>query len=81
MTRPARDCPGCHGSFVPTRADQQVCSTRCRQRKHRGTYVLTDEDRAAIRRVLERDGHGHPRRDPLTPDEVAAHVLATARSE
>lgn len=80
-THPTRTCPACQKPYTPTRSHQQVCSVACRQRKKRGTCVLTDEDRAAIRRVLERDGHGHPRRDPLTPDDVAAHVLATARSE
>lgn len=39
---------------------------------------MTEEDRAAIRRVLDREGCGHPRETPLTPDEVRAHVLLTA---
>lgn len=71
-----RECPGCHASFTPRRKDQKVCRPTCRQRKRRGTYVVTDEDRAAIRRVLEQ-GHGHPRTEPLTPDEVREHVLRT----
>lgn len=75
--RPPRECPGCHASFVPRRVDQLVCSSTCRQRKRRGTYVPTDADRAAIRKVLDRDGHGHPLERPLTKDEVERHVLLT----
>lgn len=74
-----RECPVCHGSFTATRSHQIVCSATCRQRKRRGTYVVTAEDRAAIRRVLERDGCGHPRDTALTPDEVHEHVVLTAR--
>jgi hypothetical protein len=73
-----RECPVCHASFVPRRKDQEVCRSTCRQRKRRGTYMVTEEDRAAIRRVLERDGCGHPRTEQLTPDEVREHVLRTA---
>lgn len=73
-----RECPVCHGSFVPRKAHQQVCSATCRKRKQRGTYVVTEEDRAAIRRVLERMGHGHPMERPLTEEQVREHVLRTA---
>jgi hypothetical protein len=76
---PAVTCPECGGAFVPRRSDQEVCGATCRQRRHRrgGTYVVTEEDRAAIRRVLA-DGCGHPLERPLTPEEIRRHVELTA---
>lgn len=74
----ARACPVCHASFTPRRRDQEVCGPTCRQRRKRGTYVVTEEDRAAIRRVLDRDGCGHPLEHPLTEAEVRRHVELTA---
>lgn len=71
-----RKCPVCHGSYVPKKAHQQVCSATCRSRKKRGTYVLTEADRELIRRLVQ--DHGHPRPEPLTPDEVREHVLRNA---
>lgn len=74
-------CPVCGDPFTPKRRDQEVCGSTCRQRRHRErdrAYVVTEEDRAAMRRVLERDGHGHPLERPPTQDEVRAHVLLTA---
>lgn len=68
----------CGASLEGLRPQARTCSARCRKRQERGDdYVLTDEDRAAIRRVLERDGYGHPG-PRLTPDEIRAHVAATA---
>lgn len=43
----------------------------------RGTYVVTDEDRAAIDRVFARAAHELP--PPLTEEQIRAHILATAR--
>lgn len=81
-TRDARECPGCHASFVPRRADQLACSATCRKRKQREAeaddYVVTEEDRAAMRRVIERDGHGHPMAQPLDPERVRKYIAATA---
>lgn len=74
----SRICSVCNGSFTPKRSHQEVCSSTCRSRKSRGTYVVTEEDRAAIRRVLEA-GCGHPRTEPLTPEEVREHALRTAK--
>lgn len=71
-------CPGCGG---PLTGKQRACSARCRKRLERqrdADYVVTDEDRAAIRRVLDRDGCGHPRATPVTQEEVRAHVAAIA---
>lgn len=56
MTEPtqseSRLCP-C-GQPLPARPDAEVCSARCRKRKARGDfYVVTEEDRAAMRRVAE----------------------------
>ncbi len=72
-----RACAVCHGSFTPRRSDAVTCSARCRKARSRGAgYVVTDEDRAAIDRVWAR----HPCPLPeLTPEQVRAHVLATAR--
>jgi hypothetical protein len=67
-------CPGCHATFVPRRKGHTCCSTSCRQRKRRGTYVITPEDRAAILKVRE-----IPLPVPrLHPDDLRAHVLAHA---
>lgn len=72
-------CSVCHTSFEG-RADARTCSARCRQRqRRRGSYVVTDEDRAAIERVFARAAHELP---PVpTPEQVRAHVLATAQRE
>lgn len=78
MTHPPIDCPVCHASFVPTRADAIVCSATCRQRRKRGTVVATPELRAEVAEFIERHGHGHPLERPYTPEEVAAYVAATA---
>ena len=78
-----RRCAVCETPIDDLRADATVCRRSSCRRQHlrrraRGDdYQITDEDRAAIRRVLERDGHGCPL-PTLTPDQVAAHVLATA---
>ena len=74
-----RECAVCHTSFEG-RADARTCSAKCRQRqRRRGSYVVTDEDRAAIERVFERAAHELP---PVpTPEQVRAHVLATAQRE
>ena len=72
-------CAVCHTSFEG-RADARTCSARCRQRqRRRGSYVVTDEDRAAIERVFARAAHELP--PPLTEEQIRAHVLATARRE
>lgn len=73
-------CSECHGSFEATRSHQLTCSATCRKRRSRrvGVYVVTEEDRAAMRRVLERDGCGHPLDRRLSPDEVRRHVELTA---
>lgn len=73
-----RECPCCHGSFVPTRADAVTCSARCRQRRKRGSYVISAEDRAAMERVAQLVPVPVP---VLTPDQVRAHILAHARHE
>ena len=72
-------CAECGGEFDPTRATRITCSNRCRQRRHRKrhTYVLTDEDRAAIRKVMAEPIPGLPR-EPYTSEQVRAHILATA---
>lgn len=76
--RVTRECESCHAEFTATRPGHVVCSDRCRQRKHRaGSYVVTDADRAAIRRVFARDGYGCPL-PPVSREAVLAHVLATA---
>lgn len=72
---PPLPCPVCHASFVPSRPSQRVCSPTCRQRKRRGTYVVTEADRAAMRRAAERVPVPLPL---LTAEQVDAHVLATA---
>lgn len=77
---PDRVCPGCHATYRPRRRDQTSCGRpACRKRVSRGAvvepaYEVTAEDRAAIRRVIERDGCGHPRAHPVTPEEHAAHL-------
>lgn len=76
MTGTTKTCPVCHASYHPRRSDSEVCSPTCRQRKKRGTYVVTEEDRAVIDRVLADDSDLPPR---LTPEQVRAHVYATAR--
>lgn len=71
-------CPVCGDPFTPKRRDQEVCGSTCRQRRHRErdrAYVVTEEDRAAMRRVLERDGHGHPRGERLDAEDVRQHLL------
>lgn len=74
-----RRCEVCHASFTPTRSGHTTCSATCRSRKMRGTYVVTDEDRAAIDRVFARAAHELP---PMpTPEEVRAHILATVTRE
>lgn len=80
----SRRCPACGRSLVDRDPQVRTCSARCRQRVHRdpslledADYVVTDEDRAAIRRVLEREGCGHPG-PVVTPELVRAHVAATA---
>ena len=76
VTGTIRECEVCHTSFRG-RADARTCSGRCRQRLHRnGGYVVTAEDRAVIDRVLADDSDLPPR---LTPEQVRAHVLVTAR--
>lgn len=72
---PARTCPGCNGSFTPSRKDQVCCSSTCRSRAHRGTYVVTEADRAAIRRAAELVPIPVP---PLTDEQVRAWVAAHA---
>lgn len=76
--------PGCDREVGPT---VSTCSARCRQRLKRARdaerleaerAALSEEDRAAIRRVLEEDGHGCPW-DVPTPEQVRQHVLTTAR--
>lgn len=76
MTQPPRECEVCHGSFVSTRRDARTCSATCRQRRRRGTYVVTEEDRAVMDRVALRVPIPVP---VLTPDEIRAHILATHR--
>lgn len=73
------ECVVCHTSFEG-RPHARTCSARCRQRlRRRGTYVVTDEDRAAIDRVFARAAHELP--PELTPEQVRAHILTTARWE
>jgi hypothetical protein len=82
-----RVCPGCQEAFEPRRRDQGTCSARCRKRVSRrategggvdGAYVVTEEDREAMRKVLARDGHGHWLRDPVDAETVRRHAAATA---
>lgn len=49
---PVRRCPGC-GAYLEGRSDRRVCSSRCAKRVARGTYQVTAEDRAAIRRAAQ----------------------------
>lgn len=72
----ARACEVCHASFTPTRAGHTTCSSTCRSRKQRGTYVVTAEDRAAMDRAAELVPVPLP---VPTPEQVRAHILATAR--
>lgn len=77
--RDTRQCVVCHTSFEG-RADARTCSAKCRQRqRRRGSYVVTDEDRAAIERVFAR-AEPCPL-PPLTEEQIRAHVLATAQRE
>lgn len=76
MTHPPRVCGVCHGSFVSTRRDARTCSPMCRQRRRRGTYVVTDEDRAVMDRVALLVPIPVP---VLAPNELRAHILATHR--
>jgi hypothetical protein len=75
-------CPECLESFDPGRADQVTCSNACRQRRYRrgGSYVVTDEDRAAIRRAAGIVPIPIPL-PTLTPEQVRQHILATATRE
>ena len=71
-----RACEVCNANFVPSREGHTTCSSTCRSRKLRGTYVPTAEDRAAML-VAEREVPIPV--PPLTPEQVRTHVLATAR--
>ena len=71
-------CPGCGRWFVPKRRDQECCGATCRQRRHRErarAYVITEEDRAAMRRAAELVPVPVP---PLDPEAVKARILETA---
>lgn len=76
---PPRACEVCNASFVPSRAGHTICSSTCRSRLHRGTYVVTDADRAAIHKVVHLDGCGHPVPDPIPAG--AAHPAPTPVAE
>lgn len=76
-THEPRVCSECLEPFTPTRSDQLVCSAKCRRRKH-DRYEITDADRAAIRRAAELHPVPLP---PLTPEQVRAHIAATAIRE
>ncbi len=75
VTDPApRECEVCHRSFTG-RAGALTCSARCRQRKRR--RYISPADRAALDRVWAR---AEPCPLPeLTPEQIRAHILATAR--
>lgn len=74
-----RACTVCHTSFE-ARPHARTCSARCRQRARRGgAYVVTDADRAAIDVVFARAAHELP--PELTPEQIRAHILATATRE
>jgi hypothetical protein len=82
-----RMCAGCGAPLDDRRPQTRTCSDRCRRRASRQgrveePYEITAEDRAAIGRVNARLDllPRELRRPPLTPDEVRAHVAATARS-
>jgi hypothetical protein len=68
-------CPGCHAVVVPTRPGHTCCSVACRQRKKRGTYVVTAEDRAAMARARARVPIPVPR---IHPDDLREHIASTA---
>ena len=70
-----RACGVCHASYTPTRAWHDVCSATCRQRRRRGTYVISPEDRAAMDRAAVLVPVPVPE---LTPDVLRAHLLAAA---
>ena len=77
-------CIACHTSSTARGRNAKTCSAKCRKRLSRNPYiaddadyVVTDEDRAAIRRVLEADDYGCPF-PPLTPEQVRAHIAANA---
>lgn len=73
-----RVCTVCHTSYE-ARSDSRTCSARCRQRRRRvGHYVITAEDRAAMDRAAELVPVPVP---PLTPEQIRAHILATARRD
>ena len=76
-------CARCGNALPATaRDDARTCSTRCRVAHHRATrraaadsYVVTDEDRAAIARVMSVPTTGVPGLGPpLSPE--AQHALA-----
>jgi len=72
-----RTCVVCGGSMEGRRPQARTCSAACRQRLYLGGgYVVTAEDRAAMDRAAELVPVPVP---PLTPEQVRAHVLATAR--
>ena len=72
-----RTCVVCGGSMEGRRPQARTCSAACRQRLYLNDgYVPTDEDRAAILVAERAVPIPVP---PLTPEQVRAHVLATAR--
>lgn len=76
----SRLCP-CGASIDHLRADAKTCSDLCRKRLERGFfYVITDEDRAAMRRAAELVpiSPRHVLPAVPTPEEVRMHVLLTA---
>lgn len=75
-SRDSATCSECHATFEQTRAGHETCSTRCRQARSR--RLQREAVRDDVRDFLRRHGHGHWLRDPLTPEQVAAHALATA---
>ena len=74
-------CEKCGNTFTTCRRHARYCSTRCRVATHRAKsddYVLTDEDRAAIARVMMAPTEGVPGLGPpLSPErqrELAMRV-------
>lgn len=71
-----RACVVC-GTEIAGRSDRLTCSSRCRQVRSRSTraYVVTEADRAAMRRAAELVPIPVP---ALTDEQVRAWVAAHA---
>lgn len=79
-------CAKCGNEYTPPRSDGRYCSVRCRVAAHRQrhavaaeSYVLTDEDRAAIARVMLEPTEGVPGLGPPLSPEAQAELAHRGR--